>query len=977
MSTDESKMSRKVMRYVPHGFVAVVFAYMVWVRSLPYSSMVTDEGVQFSANDSWYHIRVVSHFVENYPTVFPFDPWTYFPYGSTSSSGFGGLFDQIIATVALIVGLGDPSGQQVEIVTAFAPAVFGAATAIPVYLLARRLTDRWVALLAPLSLALFTGQFLNRTTFGNVQHEAGEAFFVGIAVLGFILAVERAYTEKPTFAHLRDGDLGVLSGAVLGGLALAAYMLTWPASVYLLAPFGAFLLIQMVRDDLNGRSTEYLGLSVATFFFVAFVPVAIYTFLVGGYGRVSGPALSALHPVALLSAGAGALFLHFLHDYLQGDDKPDDAYPVAVGGVVIVGLVFLFATGLISLLESLVTRMYSFGLLTSEGALTVSEIQPAGLTNAVAGYGLLLVVAVIGIAFLINRVVRENRPAELIVLLWSINMFTAYFTQARFGYYLAVSAAVLVAYGIHGIIEITNVEELSFESWEDLKSLKGYQVITFLLIVFLFLPGNVVAIAPAIQPAWNSVGGGADQVWHDESMGWMSDNTPAPPMEFNDVWEIPADGDFEYPVSPSPTEGAYGVMSWWDYGHWITMSGERIPNANPFQEGNIVSSLFFTAQSEERADLLLEALPSVESGSELEGMSNDELRSVIENQNEQERYEDTRYVVIDDQMAAGKFGAIATWTEFGQEEPYYTREEFTVQENSTANLPALGPSYENTTLSRLYYDDANEMDGYRLVHETETYTLIGNLADLSQPDSRPRLNSRFTRAHYNDSSAVGFRLSQVSNLPDGQMIRAGGGSYLYDVRGTASVKTFERVEGATLIGQADVSEPRNVTAFVRMRTTNTERSFPYTRRVETDADGSFEVTVPYPTVDDVSVEEGGTNASVESTGPYQVYVGNVGIANVLGTSQVLGSPTESGTVNVTESAVYGGDEVEVSLEEVETGNETANDTAGNETGNTTDGTTDGGASDGASDEGTDGSTSNGSTTNTTPDATGAETQNGS
>jgi len=957
--TDESKISQRLTWYVPGGFVAVVFAYMLWVRTLPYSSMVSEDGVLFSANDSWYHIRVVDHFVENYPTVFPFDPWTYFPYGSTASSGFGGLFDQIIATVALIVGLGDPSGRQVEIVTALAPAIFGAATAIPVYYLAKRVTNRWVALLAPLSLALFTGQFLNRTTFGNVQHEAGEAFFVGIAVLGFIVAVERAYAEKPTFAHLRDGDLRVLSGTVLGGLALAAYMLTWPAAVYLLAPFGVFLLVQMVRDDLNGRSTEYLGLSVAATFFVAFVPVAVYTLLIGGFRRVSGPALSALQPAALLAAGIGALFLHFLHEYLRDDDKPDDAYPVAVGGVVLFGLVFLFVTGFVSLLESLVTRMYSFGLLTSPGALTVSEIQPAGLTNAVADFGLLLIVSVIGLAFLINRVVRENRPAELVLLLWSINMFTAYFTQTRFGYYLAVAAAVLVAYGIYGIIEVTNVEEMSMGSLDDLKNLKGYQVIAVVLIVFLFLPANVLAIAPGMQPAWNEVGGGADTAWHEESMGWMADNTPAPPMEFNDVWDIPADENFEYPVDESPTEGAYGVMSWWDYGHWITVSGERIPNANPFQEGNIVSSLFFTAQTEERADLLLEALPSVSQGADLEGASSEELREVVGNQSAQERHEDTRYVVIDDQMAAGKFGAIATWTGFN-EEPYYERSEFSVDENNTVDLPALGPRYDNTTLSRLYYDDADSMDGYRLVHETETYTLIGNLADLSQPDSRPQLNNRFTRAQYNDSEAVGFALSDVSSLPDGQMVQAGGGRYLYDIRGTASVKTYERVEGATITGQANVSEPRNVTAYVGMRTTNTDRTFPYTKRVETDADGSFEMTVPYPTVDDVPVEEGGTDAAVESTGPYQVYVGNVGVANILGSTQVVGSPTEQGTANVTESAVYEGDEVDVALEEVErqTGNETANESEG-------------GANEGADDGGSGGD----GATDGSGNETAAETQN--
>jgi len=254
-------------KYIPYGLLIAIFAYMAWIRTLPYSSVVSEDGVTFSANDPWYHIRTVEYLVENYPAVFPFDPWTNFPYGSTSSTGYGGLFDQIIATVALIVGLGDPSARQVELVAAFAPVFFGAATAIPVYLLAKKLTDRWVALLAPFSLALVGGQFLNRTTFSNVQHQAAEAFFVAVAVLGFVVAVERAYSEKPTVAHLKDFDLKPFSGAFIGAVGLALYLLTWPPAVYITVPLGLFVVVQMVRDHLNGRSTEYLALTSLFVFF--------------------------------------------------------------------------------------------------------------------------------------------------------------------------------------------------------------------------------------------------------------------------------------------------------------------------------------------------------------------------------------------------------------------------------------------------------------------------------------------------------------------------------------------------------------------------------------------------------------------------------------------------------------------------------------------------------------------------------------
>ena len=940
-------------KYIPYGLLAVVFAYMVWIRTLPYSDVVSEEGVTFSANDPWYHIRVTEYLVENYPSVPPFDPWTNFPFGSTPSSGFGGLFDQIAATVAIIVGLGDPSARQVELVVAFAPVIFGAATAVPVYFLAKRLTDRWVALLAPFSLALFSGQFLNRTTFAAAQHQAAEAFFLAVTVLAFVVAVERTYAEKPTFAHFRDRDWAGLrkpiGGAVLAGLAFAGYVLTWPAAIYLAATLGLFVVVQMVRDHLNGRSTEYLAISMAVTFLLSSVPVLVYVLLVGVQYRISGPGLSALQPLALAAVGIGVIFLHLVSDYLRKREYAKTIFPAVVAGLFGTGFVFLWITGLISLFESFIERMFGFGALTSEGALTVAEIQPATLQNAVQDFGLLIIVAAVGLAFLIFEVTRKDSPVELALLFWSVNMFTAYFTQARFGYYLAVATAFLVAYSVYRVVQLTDLEDTSWESIEDVKQVKGYQIIALVLIVFLFIPGNVVAVSddPRMQPAWNSVQAGGTDYWQQDALPWMDDNTPEISMEYNGNWDIPENEDFEYNVDESPLEGDYGVMSWGDYGHWITQIGNRVPNANPFQQGNIVSSLFFTAQSEERANLLLEALPSVESGSRLEGMSNEELREIIENQNDQERYEDTRYVMIDDQMAAGKFGAIATWTDFAEEESYLELSEF----GELGQLPTLGPRYDNTTLSRLYYDDARGMGTYRLVHETESYTLIGS---QTVPGSRPQINRRITSLPYDATLGGGnATIQDLNQLPDNRALNAGGGSRIYDFSGVASVKTFERVEGAKITGQAqNVTGPETVIAGVQMSTTNTDRSFQYTKETETEPDGSFEVTVPYPTEDDVSVEEGGTNASVEADGPYNVFVGEeVTTIQAFGQRQIAGAE-EQGLVNVTETDVYMGNEVEVELEETQAPE-----------------ATDGGEGDDGGDAGGDGGTEDGS-------ETGADTETG-
>jgi len=60
---------------------------------------------------------------------------------------------------------------------------------------------------------------------------------------------------------------------------------------------------------------------------------------------------------------------------------------------------------------------------------------------------------------------------------------------------------------------------------------------------------------------------------------WMKDHTPEPfsdPGYFNKLYSEPPSGeDYAYPPS------AYGVLSAWDYGHWITEIAHRIPDSIP------------------------------------------------------------------------------------------------------------------------------------------------------------------------------------------------------------------------------------------------------------------------------------------------------------------------------------------------------------------------------------------------------------
>jgi len=907
-------------RYGPTAGLALVVAFMAWIRTVDRANVFGGEGlVYLSGNDAWYHARIVHLIVNHFPATQRFDAWSYFPYGTGRHSGFGGLFDQLIALAALVVGGGSPSAETVDAVIAYAPVAFGALTAIPAYLVGKWATDRWGGLLAAALLSLFSGQFLSRTAVGAADHQSSEAFFGTLAFAGFIYAMRTGYAEKPTVADIRDRNWIVLRrplvASFLGGMAIASYLMTWPPGVAFVFTIGVFVLLQIVRDHLNGRPTEYLAITTAA----TMLPAGVLTLAYAKDYGLSATSFSLLQPLVLLGIGGGAVLLYGISEYANEGEYERRYYPAIVGGVIVTVLLvsFLVFPRTTDLFESLFVRMYSYGTATTQEAGTVGEIQPASRGNAEVAFGYAFYLAAAGFAVLLARVIERNRPTELLLVLWSFSAVSAYFTMIRFGYYFAVNVALLSAFTVWwtaGVLELGEVEAL--------RDVETYQILGVALLVVLVAPGNVVAWdttgnGRTNEPNWEQADtlAGADVAWQEE-LTWMRDNTPDPRgsgLAYDELAASPDDGDFDYPA------GAYGVMSWWDYGHWITRTGERIPNANPFQEGPRPASAFLLAQSEKRANLILDALPSMkDSAGDLSPtaatgpISNEDLAAMIDNQSDGQATETTRYVMIDDQMAAwrgssrassGKFGPITQWTGPATGAYDSTRNRTIRTENGTTQVPLRGLSerYENTMLSRLYYGDATGLEHYRLVHETEQSTTFLSLARQTNGEYQP-IGRGITNAIL--TPRLRAAIQQNRNLVP------------YDVRQESRVKTFERVEGARLTGQVDpdrLSGPNaTVLARVNLRTGTRNRTFTYRGRTTADENGSFSLTVPYPTSNAVSPSEGGTNASVRATGNYSVLV-----EPITGTfndrERVFGAQA-SASVDVPESAIYDGSEIDVAFD---------------------------------------------------------------
>ncbi|WP_280537374.1 oligosaccharyl transferase, archaeosortase A system-associated [Halopenitus sp. POP-27] len=1024
--------------HVP-AIVAVV-AVMLYSRLRAYDNFIVDGQAYFRGNDGWYHFRETSYLLENWPNTMPFEVWTGFPYGADVGH-FGTLWDHVIALFAIasspITGGGEEGLMRAMLVIA---PIVGTAVVIPTYFIARRFVDRLSAVVAVAVLGLIPGTFFSQTLVGFPDHHAGEIFFSTLAVLAFLAAIGVAERDKPVWELVVDQDWDALKRpvgvAAAAGLAITLYMATWQPGVMLVGFTGIFLVIKITSDVVHDDSPEPIAFVGAVSMGVAgllmVIPLDDYSF---------GTTAYSLTQVFLpLGVAVGSAFLAFLARQWNARDIDPRAYPAAVGGLIAasVGILALAVPSAWNTIATNLLRTIAFS--TAAATRTISEAQPPLLQSEFAPfvlsqYGFAFFFALVAIlailarplirsddtretgyvvaaavvigsvyvvpgvydaiggvvglswqviglalatAFLVGATYLARYDAEeLYVVVWGLFILSMAFTQGRFNYYLAVVVAVGAGYTFQLALDALDVRGKSIT--EISGSVQGWQVMILgAVVLVLFAP--LVAMVTPVWAAGANTNPGSVVEW-DESLQWMNEETPHPgeleghdnAMEYQGTYERPDDGDFEYPA------GAYGVQSWWDYGHWITTRAERIPNANPFQQNAVQAANFLLAPSEERAQDVL-------AGQSTEG-------------------ENTRYVMVDWQMVhpQSKFTAPVTFYDDGNE----TQGDFlgaiyrqNQQGGFSVATQVREQRYYESLMVRLYEYHGSAKDPEPVVlnwDQTPVQTADGSQTTVRTiPEGE---NAQFAQAFGSMAQAESFVENQsgtaqiggigsvpterVDALEQYRLVHATESNvdryFNAQLRDTPAnwVKTFEKVPGATIEGSG--AEPgQEVEAAVEMSYPHSNETFVYRQFATADEDGEFSFHVPYSTTgyDEYGPENGYTNVSVRATGPYQI-----------GTAPTAsnGSLTyATGNVTVTEGQVVGEDDAvsTVELEEESLLQDDENATDENATdGNTTDGNTtesvttdDGATTDGTTDDG--GSTTddgNATTSRVAPAALGEST----
>ncbi|MFO7712126.1 MAG: oligosaccharyl transferase, archaeosortase A system-associated [Dehalococcoidia bacterium] len=691
--------SGRVWRLPPEAIAAIVVAALcgiaLYIRiELPYERIFINDWIWFRETDAYYYLRHIENLVHNFPRFNTFDPYMLYPGGGEGLTR--PMFAWLVAgAIRLFVGA-SPTLHQIASVSAYMPAILGTLTLVPVYFIGRELFSRWAGVLAAALLAILPGEFLHRSLLGFTDHHVAEALLSATAVLFLIMAVKRAREREICFGHLLARDWSTIRKplvyTLLAGVFLGFYLLSWQGGLLFIFIMFTYLAVQFVVDHLRGRLTDYLCIIGSPLFLIAFLMLLP----VMGEGWAERAYWVAL-PFAILVP----VVLSVISRLLSGKSVKPAYYPMVLAGVVGIVLVALLAINP----DLLRFMLRQFGIFAPEGAhLTVLEIHPLTIQIAWANFTTSFFISFIALAVLAFVTVRERSAEKTVFLVWCVVMLAAVLGQRRFGYYFAVNVALLTGYFSWKVLDLAGLNKLlskskqavavavaagarlkKKEAREKARARRTGQAagawakvsvagVAIFFIVFFPNFGMVRGLAggPHFIGQWLGEG------W-ESSCIWLRDHTPEPFGDPEFYYEsYGAKADFEYP------DTAYGVMSWWDYGYFITQIGRRVPNANPTQSGAVEAGRFFTAQDEGSANEVADA------------------RGV-------------KYVMIDHMMATSKFYAMAEWAEprTGRGLSEF-QEYFGVPPGEAGGNPQwVGqlyyPAYYQSTVARLYNFDGKQV----------------------------------------------------------------------------------------------------------------------------------------------------------------------------------------------------------------------------------------------------------------------------
>jgi oligosaccharyl transferase (archaeosortase A-associated) len=549
-----------------------IAAVALMVRIYPvYVAVLGGEEVNFLETDASYHVRLAESQVRNYPWRVTVDPY------AAAGGQFvpvAPLYDTLTSTAVVLRYGPQASTIAIERIAAYGPPVLGTLAVVAAWALGAVLFGSRAGLMGAAMLATMPGHFLDRTMLGFVDHHALEA------LLALLTLVTLARACPPA----GESTSPSVSPALLAGLALGLYLLTWGSGAFLVAILGLWLFIVVLQS----RSRADVA---------AVARVLLITVLVAGALVLlfQDPRMYRYGTQVFALAGLAALSAIVLLVSRRLSSLPSRTMLLAAlaGGLAVSVLVaWGWKPGLIQQVAGDLLR-----LTPDRSRMAVLEARPLfrysgdwHWAQPWQFFGTGFHVGLCALLLFTGKLVRDRRPGD--ALLWSFAVATLVATlgQNRFGYYLVPALALLNGWLADYVLQ--------WGGWFRDRSAARHLDVPLQREVAL-LAVVAVMFAPNLTPKLlERRSAGVSQFWLD-AMFWLRQHTPEP---------FAAGEDYYYArygrTVPAPD---YTIMNWWDQGYLITQRARRVPVANPTQEQAGASARFWAETDESRAVALLGA----------------------------------------------------------------------------------------------------------------------------------------------------------------------------------------------------------------------------------------------------------------------------------------------------------------------------------------------------------------------------------
>ncbi len=497
-------------------------------------------GFQLSEFDPYVQYRSAEYVVNNgfasWSTWIDYQRW--YPFGTQVSKIIfpgvpftGAFFYKIIQMLALPISL-------YEFVVIF-PPIMAALTCLVMYLWGRDTWGKTVGLFSALFLAL-NGSYIGRTSLGWFDDESVGIFAIVLFAFLFLRSLDEQRTWNSTVKY-----------AVASGLSLGYIFASWGASYYPLGLAALFAVLLLLLGRYSKRLLLSYSLTLGLSLFIAVnVPKLSIRFL------FTAPVLAALFVFSLLC----------LWEILRNTKTNKWKFIYTLGFFTIVGVATatILVSGTTPIAGKFFTVLNPFERLYNPIVESVQEHRPPAWGSFYYDYGMGIFFIAIGLYFAARNPTNRN----LFLVLYALTSVYFASSMVRLLVLLAPSFSMLWAIGLVGVLrpfimvmrEVPRIPSRKKYVFGRVgKEFSGAAIIlVFVLLSFSFiLPTGFARDKPRVfEQAYSPVTIMSSSVplrtgepileWYDTLM-WMK-------------YELPDDTV---------------VVSWWDYGYWISIIGNK------------------------------------------------------------------------------------------------------------------------------------------------------------------------------------------------------------------------------------------------------------------------------------------------------------------------------------------------------------------------------------------------------------------